>query len=119
MSTPGALLIAPNVHITAGVVDDLLTEETPLDRGEWRAFYGNWDDGPGDWTIIDVRGITWQLARDVIADLLDRLKTKHYQCPHCTVDTKDGQAKLAATEPGTTYEHNVEGDDLVIVRDQP
>lgn len=84
----------------------------------WRAFVGDWDDGDGqhNWTHLDNQGLTWEAARALIRERLDRFRDD--DCEPCRVDAAEGVAKLATLPAGDPFEWNVEGDDYVVAPDR-
>jgi hypothetical protein len=78
----------------------------------YRVFIGDWrGDGEPDWVSLDVGGLSWEGARQMIAAPLRRIEQDN--CPCCAGDAAEALARLMAMPPGR-FEAQVDGDDYVI-----
>lgn len=84
----------------------------------WRIFIGDWNDGTPEWEGSVVQaGLTWEQARDQLAERFNAFKDDH--CPPCQTAGTAEAANLAAHQPDTPFFGYVDGDDYVIVPDRP
>jgi hypothetical protein len=79
----------------------------------YRAFIGFWnDDDEPDWIILDVRGLSWDAARNLIANKLRAREND--ECDICRSQASQELTRLRSSEPGL-FEADVEGDDYIIM----
>ena len=80
-----------------------------------RVFIGFWDDGEPDWTVIDEIYDSWEAACDRVKGYL--IMYANDECDECRQNAIDGIAKLETTFPGTEFECEIDGDDVMIMKD--
>lgn len=87
----------------------------------WRVFIGDWDGVlvPGDYAVLDARGLPWEQARDLLVDKLERtVADLQGDCGDCHATAIDGIARLRAMAPGTAFgDCFVDGDAYVLAPD--
>lgn len=77
----------------------------------YRAFIG-WDYDEPDEAWLDVRNLPWEEARRI---LLDKVRLfLDDDCPVCKADGEDIARRMEAAEPGTEFEENIDGDDVLL-----
>ena len=81
----------------------------------YRVFIGMWDDGEPDYTHLDQRALSWDEAKQLLADRLRRWETD--TCEDCKKHAAEELARLLLAEPGR-FDADVEGDDYLILEDR-
>lgn len=76
----------------------------------YSVFIGVWEDDP-DIIVLQVGGLTWDAARDALAEKLRQFKND--ECPVCRDDGAAALSSLHAAEPGP-FEADVDGFDYMI-----
>lgn len=86
----------------------------PDSASTWRAFVGDWDDGPdlSRSPSLNERGMTWEAARSALRVELAELED--FDCPHCATAAREGLARLDALTPETSFECSVDRDEYVL-----
>ncbi len=86
--------------------------------GQWRVFVGDWSDGepPHEWVHLDERGLTWETARHLIRQRLQRHADG--DDPYVAEQAASDLTALDALPPGTPWQTNVDGYDHVLAPDR-
>lgn len=83
----------------------------------WRMFYGDWYPNPALRlvTYANVRGVTWEQARDSARTILQRFAAD--ECPCCAAEAVEELSRLDWCARNTPYKGSLQADDLIVVRD--
>ena len=78
----------------------------------YTVFVGSWDDGDPDYTHHRISGLTWEAAREKLAERLAIFKDDI--CESCRADAAEATARLQTADPGSFHDC-IDGDDYMII----